>query len=111
MAGDFSGAGLELLSGVASTVPGLGTAASVGLDAALMAKDMGAFSSSSEAPASPAGVNQSLPPSTPSSQSSSPQSIVVKELTLPIRLVVDGREFTPIIEKALNITLNPMTPA
>ncbi len=38
--GDFIGAGLELASGAASTVPGIGTAASVGLDAALMAKDM-----------------------------------------------------------------------
>ena len=38
MAGDFVGAGLELASGAASTVPGFG-AASVGIDAALMAKD------------------------------------------------------------------------
>ena len=40
MAGDFVGAGLELASGAASTVPGFGTAASVGIDAALMAKDI-----------------------------------------------------------------------
>lgn len=40
MAGDIVGAGMELASGAASTVPGLGTAASVGIDAALMAKDM-----------------------------------------------------------------------
>ena len=38
--GDFVGAGLELASGAASTVPGIGTGASVGIDAALMAKDM-----------------------------------------------------------------------
>tara|TARA_Y100001937_G_scaffold103094_1_gene142009 strand:+ start:448 stop:1803 length:1356 start_codon:yes stop_codon:yes gene_type:complete len=43
MAGDFSGAALELASGAASTIPGLGTAASVGIDAALIAKDTGAF--------------------------------------------------------------------
>ena len=43
MAGDFSGAALELASGAASTIPGLGTAASVGIDAALIAKDVGAF--------------------------------------------------------------------
>lgn len=30
--GDFAGAGLELSSGVASCVPGVGTAASIGLD-------------------------------------------------------------------------------
>jgi len=39
MAGDLTGAGLELASGGASLIPGLGTAASVGLDAALMARD------------------------------------------------------------------------
>ena len=41
MAGDLSGAGLEALSGLASTLPGLGTALSVGIDATLAAKDMG----------------------------------------------------------------------
>lgn len=40
MKGDFVGAGLELASGAASTVPGIGTAGSVGIDAALMARDM-----------------------------------------------------------------------
>ena len=40
MQGDFLGAGLELASGAASTVPGLGTAGSVGIDAALAARDM-----------------------------------------------------------------------
>ena len=39
MAGDLTGAGLELASGGASIIPGLGTAASVGIDAALMARD------------------------------------------------------------------------
>lgn len=43
MQGDWLGAGGELLSGVAGTIPGLGTAASVGIDAALAARDMGAF--------------------------------------------------------------------
>jgi len=41
MQGDFVGAGLELASGAASTVPGIGTAGSVGIDAALAARDMG----------------------------------------------------------------------
>ena len=39
LAGDFAGAGLELASGAAGTIPGLGTAASLGIDAALMARD------------------------------------------------------------------------
>ena len=41
MQGDFVGAGLELASGAASTVPGIGTAGSIGIDAALAARDMG----------------------------------------------------------------------
>ena len=41
--GDFAGAALELASGAASTIPGLGTAASVAIDAGLAARDMGAF--------------------------------------------------------------------
>ena len=43
MEGDLLGAGLELASGAASTVPGVGTAASFGLDAALMARDVQAM--------------------------------------------------------------------
>lgn len=38
--GDMTGAGLELLSGIASLVPGAGTAASVGIDGLLMARDI-----------------------------------------------------------------------
>ena len=41
MAGDFTGAALELASGAAGTIPGFGTAASIGLDAALAGRDMG----------------------------------------------------------------------
>ena len=41
MAGDLTGAALEAVSGAASTVPGFGTAASVGIDAALAGRDMG----------------------------------------------------------------------
>ena len=41
--GDFTGAGLEVLSGVAGTVPVAGTALSAGADATLLAKDLGAF--------------------------------------------------------------------
>ncbi len=37
--GDWTGAGMELTSGVASCVPGIGTAASLGIDGALIARD------------------------------------------------------------------------
>ena len=40
MKGDFVGGGLEALSGIASILPGWGTAASVGIDATLAARDM-----------------------------------------------------------------------
>ena len=40
MGGDFKGAGLELLSGAASTIPGKGTAASLAIDAINVARDV-----------------------------------------------------------------------
>ena len=40
MSGDISGAAMEVASGAASTIPGAGTVASVGIDAALAAKDI-----------------------------------------------------------------------
>ena len=52
MEGDWLGAGGEALSGLASTVPLYGTAASVGIDAALAARDLsrGASGSSAQSP-------------------------------------------------------------
>tara|TARA_R110002020_G_scaffold137796_9_gene307413 strand:- start:1569 stop:3242 length:1674 start_codon:yes stop_codon:yes gene_type:complete len=38
--GDFAGAGLEIASGAASTIPGAGTAASVAIDVGLAARDI-----------------------------------------------------------------------
>jgi hypothetical protein len=40
MEGDYLGAGGELLSGLASTIPGFGTAASLAIDGALLARDL-----------------------------------------------------------------------
>jgi len=44
--GDWTGAGLEVASGAASTLPGLGTAASLGIDGAILARDAGMFDGS-----------------------------------------------------------------
>ena len=52
MRGDLLGAGMEVASGVASILPGAGTAASLGIDAALVARDMGGAS----APSTPASA-------------------------------------------------------
>ncbi len=60
MSGDLVGAAMEVGSGVASTIPGIGTAASLAIDGALMAKDSGAFGGAGSAPAAP-----SQSPSTP----------------------------------------------
>lgn len=45
--GDYAGAGLEAASGLASTIPGIGTGVSIALSGALIAKDLGAFDSKS----------------------------------------------------------------
>lgn len=60
MRGDLTGAGMELASGAASIVPGAGTAASLGIDAALMARDMSrtaSLESGSQAATQPVTVN------------------------------------------------------
>ena len=49
MAGDWTGAAMELASGAASTVPGIGTAGSVALDTALAARDVMGSSNTTEA--------------------------------------------------------------
>lgn len=61
MAGDWTGAGLELASGAAGTIPGVGTAASVGLDAALAARDMGALGGTPETRAAEAAQSGQAP--------------------------------------------------
>jgi methyl-accepting chemotaxis protein len=61
MQGDWTGAGLELASGAAGTIPGVGTAASVGLDAALAARDMGAFGGTPETRAADGAQSEQAP--------------------------------------------------
>ena len=56
MSGDFKGAMLEAASGIASTIPGVGTAVSVGLDAALAAKDMGVLPAQKQAEEQQSGL-------------------------------------------------------
>lgn len=47
-AGDWKGAGMEVASGAAGTFPGLGTAASLGIDGALAVRDMNAATDGGE---------------------------------------------------------------
>ena len=58
-AGDWTGAGMEVASGAASIVPGVGTAASIGIDAALAGRDI--YKATNEA-APAADVNATVTP-------------------------------------------------
>ena len=49
LAGDYTGAALEFLSGIASTIPGPGTAASLAIDGALIYRDLNTTESEAEA--------------------------------------------------------------
>lgn len=58
MEGDWMGAGGDALSGLASTVPLYGTAASVGIDAALAARDLSRGASGSSAQSSGVSIGE-----------------------------------------------------
>lgn len=62
--GDWTGAGLEVASGLAGTLPGLGTAASVGIDAGLAARDYAAEQEAAGGGVTPPPTSTS-PPATP----------------------------------------------
>ena len=102
MQGDLLGAGGEALSGALSIVPGFGTAGSFAVDAALAGRDV--FSSSAGMPSTRATAM----PRT--SSRSTDGSITVKEMTLPIRMVMDGREMGTVVEKIMNVKLDPVRP-
>lgn len=64
LSGDFIGAAGEVASGVAATIPGVGTAASMAIDAGLAAKDAGLFDKKDEAvPAKPSDQGVGTPTS------------------------------------------------
>ena len=63
MSGDVQGAALEVASGAASTIPGAGTAASVGIDAALAAKDIKAAEGEIEQVTQSSGAAEVIPSS------------------------------------------------
>lgn len=82
LAGDWSGAGMEVASGAAGTIPGVGTAASFGIDAALATKDMGAFSKgSSNAGNALLPTNEVVPTTTTPTASTEPSKFNQQLLT------------------------------
>lgn len=59
--GDWAGAGMEVASGLAGTVPGVGTAASVGIDGALIARDAMKEGQGTPTPQEPPKIAPSAP--------------------------------------------------
>ena len=77
MKGDFKGAMLEAASGIAGTIPGVGTAVSIGLDATLAAKDMGVLPDQKKAEEQASGLT------TPNAAMDSLGTVSYTHLTLP----------------------------
>jgi hypothetical protein len=73
--GDFTGAGLEALSGVASTFPGVGTVASTAIDAGLMARDYNKSNPASAQSVYPSPKPSPLPPPKPVNQTNTNNNI------------------------------------
>ena len=94
MKGDIGGALMEAGSGIASTVPGVGTAISVGIDAALIAKDL------NEPPAEEALAE--------GGQVSSPTQALIGEGGEP-ELVVPQSKLGPVFQNMLKKTGSILT--
>lgn len=112
MQGDTTGAALEAASGIAGTVPGIGTAASVGLDATLAAKDAGVFESKAPEAPNVTPTPQSSPTAVLSEQQkAAPTSgAALMELNRTINQV-QVPEVTVPAPQINNITNNRLVPA
>jgi len=106
MAGDWTGAALELASGAASTFPGAGTAAAIGIDAALIARDIHtqkklAATEEGITPSSEEGKDEiiELPPevisSRPEYKPKQSEELTVVEVINPINILNTYMEETP----------------
>ena len=103
------GAGLEIASGIAGTFPGVGTAASVAIDAGLAARDI-----SNVASGQPTGrgiINPGAPNVTPSATQAQSSAQIMNTRTsqtasnLPDKIIlsVDGQQFSAkIVKEGLN---------
>lgn len=94
MAGDYSGAALELGSGVAGLVPGVGTAAALGMQGALVAKDLGAFDSSKPEAGSTSGTptqprELTIPVPVPRAEETSTGNNIVANTKTPEQLAIE----------------------
>ena len=94
MKGDVKGALLEVASGVASTIPGAGTAVSIGIDGALMAKDI---AEANKQPEDPCSGNVKLQDG---GEVSSPTQALIAEGGEP-ELVVPHSKLGPVFQNLL----------
>ena len=109
LSGDFVGAAMEVASGASSTVPGLGTAASVGIDAALMAKDMGAFDSKASTPSGPSDMSSMSRSARATRAASSGKPAVIKN-EIHNTITIDGKPLKKYIATTSNELMAPTTP-
>ena len=90
-AGDFTGAAMEVASGAASTLPGAGTAASIGIDAALLAKDVGMFDSATP---TRAATPKSAPKVTMAQNNAAKQNAMLRQEMAMLRKSIDSNSQT-----------------
>ena len=106
LSGDWTGAAMEAGSGLASTVPGLGTAASVGLDAALAARDMGVMGGGSPMPPKPEEPQLSTANPTNSGSEIIEMNRRIQSGEVATRTTPQG---TPIVQRITNNNVLPPT--
>lgn len=82
--GDWTGAALEIASGAAGTIPGIGTGASIAIDTALAAKDMGVFDKKPTASAKPAGASVAPKAAAPAVKAQAAKPVSKEEQAKPI---------------------------
>lgn len=103
MSGDWTGAAMEAGSGLAGTIPGVGTAASVGIDAALAARDAGVIGGG-PAPAQDLTLQTAIPTNAGSEIIEMNRSIQTGEVA--IRTTPNQ---PPIVQRVVNNTVLPKT--
>lgn len=93
MSGDRTGAGMELASGAASMIPGIGTAASLAMDAAIMARDVVGPENINKAisEAVPKAMEQHAAPAAPKTDDEMMRSSMVAQRAVTERLESENK--------------------
>ena len=114
MEGDFVGASMEVASAASNlanvVAPGFGTAGSLAIDAALMARDMGVIGSKGSSPKQPQGMGTMAKAAKAVQRQQNNKPVNVQGITVPVTLTMDNREVTTVVAKVSNQLLNPVTP-